>query len=1189
MSLGFGESVQALTPDPKFFSLTNSNGTPASSYLGSVRQTLSLNVSGLGLSKVATSGLFADLLGVPTFARVAYTGAYSSLSGLPTLFDGAWGSLAGKPSFSTVALSGAYSDLSGLPTLFNGAYSSLTGTPTLATVATSGQYSDLLGLPTLFNGAYSSLTGVPTFATVASSGQYADLLGKPALFSGAYSSLTGVPTFATVATTGQYSDLLGKPTLFSGSYTDLSNKPTLFSGAYSALTGVPTFATVATSGSYNDLNNKPAAQVSSDWNASSGVAQILNKPTIPASQVSSDWNASSGVAQILNKPTIPAAQIQSDWNQATTTSLDYIKNKPTIPTAQVNSDWNATSGLSQILNKPTLATVATSGSYTDLSNTPVTFNPGVHRYNYYTSSALAVFQGLGPGYILLASQSNDGGHTGALVLRGQMGQWNTGQGCSFEVTIIARDAGTNNIPYVSGFVSGGNPTSAIDIVVNATGSGYGSAVFYVYLQVTLGTYGYYDIWMDSQSGGNAWTLSAPSTEPTVLVKTPSGTTVISSLYFQLLKQCAFGQSGTVTFSSLVSSSTYVGISGTSNPSWAFNYVDGLTYKSLIFGNANGTNNSAEVSYNHVGDGSAANYAGLGFYGNTNKLVVQAGGNVGIGLTNPSAPLHVNTTGTYGIISSGSVWGHRIVYGNYGVSSYQDGANFYYLITNSGDQYGSYNGLRPFNFSLSTGYVTLGNGATISGGFTANGGSTLTGGVGIGITNPTYPLCVARTGITPAIMTTNGAGSYSSGPRIQTYDLVANGLAWMGLGTDMAGGPYEHSLYFPYGGNTGRCTIGTYDGTTYSTKVTFLSTGNVGIGTASPLSRFTIKNGYNDGGAGGLCIDASDGSVYNMQLCSYVQGSYQVAYKFIINNVAASTVGLYLGYNGYIGIFNSSPAYPLHVSGEIRSTTNVRAGSLIVQGGGSWEAGSIYSDTNWGTLNRAYQASPALAQFAWYTSDGVTQMMQLSPSYHLGIGTSSIESRLHVYNGDGSYATFGPNATWGAKLRVGAGTGYTQGTSQVASIMVTNGNLHVDCASGYALYLNYFSTGTPGAGSTINMYGGVYTNSSITAAADITAFSDIRHKANLEIINNALDKVSSLNGYTFTRTDLYDKETRHTGVIAQEVLEVLPEAILTNKEGIHSVAYGNLAGLFIEALKEERAKREALEERLSILEKLLTKQ
>lgn len=75
---------------------------------------------------------------------------------------------------------------------------------------------------------------------------------------------------------------------YSGSYNDLLNKPTLAavatSGAYSDLSGTPSLATVATSGSYSDLSNKPtipAAQVNSDWDAVSGVAQILNKPTIP--------------------------------------------------------------------------------------------------------------------------------------------------------------------------------------------------------------------------------------------------------------------------------------------------------------------------------------------------------------------------------------------------------------------------------------------------------------------------------------------------------------------------------------------------------------------------------------------------------------------------------------------------------------------------------------------------------------------------------------------------------------------------------------------------------------------------------------------------------------------------------------------------------------------------------------------
>ena len=59
---------------------------------------------------------------------------------------------------------------------------------------------------------------------------------------------------------------------------------------------------------------------------------------------------------------------------ATSGSYSDLSNKPTIPAAQVNSDWNSSSGVSEILNKPNLATVATSGSYTDLTNKPTIQN-----------------------------------------------------------------------------------------------------------------------------------------------------------------------------------------------------------------------------------------------------------------------------------------------------------------------------------------------------------------------------------------------------------------------------------------------------------------------------------------------------------------------------------------------------------------------------------------------------------------------------------------------------------------------------------------------------------------------------------------------------------------------------------------------------------------------------------------------
>ena len=81
----------------------------------------------------------------------------------------------------------------------------------------------------------------------------------------------------------------------------------------------------------------------------------MNKPTIPAAPVNADWNATSGLAQILHKPTIPAAQVNADWDA--TSGVAQILNKPTIPAAQVNSDWDAASGVAKILNKPTIPVI----------------------------------------------------------------------------------------------------------------------------------------------------------------------------------------------------------------------------------------------------------------------------------------------------------------------------------------------------------------------------------------------------------------------------------------------------------------------------------------------------------------------------------------------------------------------------------------------------------------------------------------------------------------------------------------------------------------------------------------------------------------------------------------------------------------------------------------------------------------
>jgi hypothetical protein len=97
-----------------------------------------------------------------------------------------------------------------------------------------------------------------------------------------------------------------------------------------------------------------------------------------------------------------------------------------------------------------------------------------------------------------------------------------------------------------------------------------------------------------------------------------------------------------------------------------------------------------------------------------------------------------------------------------------------------------------------------------------------------------------------------------------------------------------------------------------------------------------------------------------------------------------------------------------------------------------------------------------------------------------------------------------------------------------------------------------------------------------AAGDVTAYSDARIKTNVQTIENALDKTLKLRGVTYTRTDSEDTSTK-VGVIAQEILEVIPEVVKQNDEGMYSVSYGNLTAVLIEAIKEQQKQIDELKE------------
>lgn len=106
-------------------------------------------------------------------------------------------------------------------------------------------------------------------------------------------------------------------------------------------------------------------------------------------------------------------------------------------------------------------------------------------------------------------------------------------------------------------------------------------------------------------------------------------------------------------------------------------------------------------------------------------------------------------------------------------------------------------------------------------------------------------------------------------------------------------------------------------------------------------------------------------------------------------------------------------------------------------------------------------------------------------------------------------------------------------------------------------------------------GNVSVSGTVTATGDITAFSDSRTKMNIETITEALYKVKAMRGVSYISK--FNMEER-IGVVAQEVERVVPEVVHTHSNGLKSVAYQNLVGLLIEAIKALELRVAELEDR-----------
>lgn len=271
----------------------------------------------------------------------------------------------------------------------------------------------------------------------------------------------------------------------------------------------------------------------------------------------------------------------------------------------------------------------------------------------------------------------------------------------------------------------------------------------------------------------------------------------------------------------------------------------------------------------------------------------------------------------------------------------------------------------------------------------------------------------------------------------------------------------------------------------------------------------------------------------------------------------------------VGIGDASPNAKLDVEGELR----VSGGNYLILGkddsGRDW---GLSADDEDFRITEPEDSDKEYVRInddgSIYLKPGGTSVMTLETSGEVGIGDETPDAELDMETGNIMFADADYNGIYWGEIHTGA----TNGAWGFIRNETSDGQLELGSDDQIAFY----ETDNMDLMVDWSLNNGTFNFNGRITSNGINETSDARFKKDVQPLESSLNKVLALEGvsYYWDNENSYGKhaftDDKQIGVIAQQVEPILPEVVTTDDEGFKSVQYSHMVPVLIEAVKEQQA-------------------